>query len=52
MAIEDGAVLTRALGMTETICRGAADLPAQPRRSYAGDWVTRPIRRRGEPAFQ
>jgi hypothetical protein len=29
---------------TEAQCRGIM--------SYAGDWVTRPIRRRGEPAFQ
>ena len=24
----------------------------EPCRSYAGDWVTRSIRRRGEPAFR
>jgi hypothetical protein len=23
----------------------------QPRRSYAGEWVTMSVRRRGEPAF-
>ena len=33
MAIEDGAVLTRALGMSETDSRGAAALSAQPRSS-------------------
>ena len=37
MAIEDGAVLTRALGMTDDIARGAADLSAQPRRPHRQD---------------
>ena len=37
MAIEDGAVLTRALGMTGFDCRGAADLSAQPRRPHRQD---------------
>ena len=37
MSIEDGAVLTRALGMTEVDRRGAADLSAQPRRPHRED---------------
>ena len=52
LTLSDGTILNGTLSSTGTFSLQAGTVSAVLAGSYAGFWVTRLIRRRGEPAFQ